>query len=95
MSAIAHHLCLSTRDAGSLLLWLTNSSDAVAIRTHHRLAYVSLFQHRKESSMNASMAVVRFISIFERKFFKDVYTAVIKVDHLIFHYQTVQHFNSF
>ena len=59
------------------------------MRTHHRLAYVLLFQHRKEISMNASMAVIRFISIVERKFFKDVYTAVMKVQHLMLHEQLV------
>ena len=82
---------------GSLLPWLTNFSSACWLLGIDSIvyAYVSLFQHREEISMTASMAVVRFISIFERKFFKDVYTAVIKVDHLIFHYQTVQHFNSF
>jgi len=34
-------------------------------------------------------AVVRFISIVERKFFKDVYTAVMKVQHLMLHEQLV------
>ena len=39
--------------------------------------------------MNASMVVLRFISIVERKFFKDVYTAVMKVQHLMLHEKLV------